>query len=228
MKGDMNHAAAGRERLDHGVIEISRRIAQRTATGMRCDHRRAGSFQNIVKGRIGNVGNIDEHSEPIHFPDYLFAEIRQPVVAWRRRSRNRPIPSPRCASASCSARRAREIPAKSQGRCRWRARLRLPASRRFCSPLAPSGLLCERRAKRQIAAMNFDLFQRGSEQIPRALRSRRARNFHRHPQGKEDGSNASLAQPGDIDAALGVAMPQVKLIEEETLRRVGVRVEYQA
>ena len=43
-----------------------------------------------------------------------------------------------------------------------------------------------RCGERQIAAMNFDLLQRGIEQIPRAPRRRAAGNFHGHPQGEKD------------------------------------------
>src|SRR6266851_2341837 len=77
----MNHATLGRECFDHRVIKISRSIAQRPTAGMRRDHGRAGSLQNVVKCRIGNVRNIDEHSKPVHFPITCFPKSVSPL--WR-------------------------------------------------------------------------------------------------------------------------------------------------
>ena len=32
-------------------------------------------FQGVVKGFVGDVGDVDDHAEPIHFADDILAEI---------------------------------------------------------------------------------------------------------------------------------------------------------
>ncbi len=76
--------------------------------------------------------------------------------------------------------------------------------------------------------MNFDLLYSCIKQVPRATSSSAAGNIHWHVQRKKNGANAAFAHPWNIDAAFNVTRRQIKLIEEQSLWSIHMRVEHQA
>ena len=46
------------------------------------------------------------------------------------------------------------------------------------------------------------------------------------PNGKENRVQAAFPHARNIDVAFGVAMPEIEMLEEETLRRVVMRIQH--
>ena len=80
----------------------------------------------------------------------------------------------------------------------------------------------------QIVRMKPDLLFHGAEQLKCAPRRRGPRNLDGHPQGEKNCADASLSQPGNIDAPFGVSAAQIKPIEQKSLWGIGVGVENEA
>ena len=72
---DLHYAALGRQISHHLVGHVAWRIANRAAGRMRSKKRRFARFQRIVKSLVAHVGNINNHTEAIHFTDDVFSEI---------------------------------------------------------------------------------------------------------------------------------------------------------
>src|SRR5215470_19915206 len=62
--------------------------------------------------------------------------------------------------------------------------------------------------------------------IQSALHGLRPGNFAGHPDGKENRGKIALAHARDVDTAVAIPRPQIKLAVEETLRGVVVRIHY--
>ena len=50
------------------------------AGGMRSDDRGRAELHHLPEGLIGDMGDIDEHPEPVHFCDNLSAKGAEPLV----------------------------------------------------------------------------------------------------------------------------------------------------
>ena len=46
---------------------------------MRGNHRLGCYRQRVVERLVGNVGNIDDHAEPVHLPDHFAAKSVRPL-----------------------------------------------------------------------------------------------------------------------------------------------------
>ena len=49
---------------------------------MRRDRRSAANDYSIVKGLIGDVGDVHHHAQPVHLQHHLLAEIGQAIVMF--------------------------------------------------------------------------------------------------------------------------------------------------
>src|SRR4030095_14650352 len=58
---------------------------------MRCNNRLAGDRERVVEGLVGDMGNVDDHPDAVHLPDYLAPEIGQAVVLGFVRGRIGPV-----------------------------------------------------------------------------------------------------------------------------------------
>ncbi len=58
---------------------------------MRGNHRLGRYRQRVVERLVGNVGNIDDHAEPVHLPHHFLAKLGQAIVARFVGGRVRPI-----------------------------------------------------------------------------------------------------------------------------------------
>ena len=207
MKRDMNHAACGRERLDHLV---DRDCAERRRTpGSRSAKRSParGKSRGRRKTSGPKRGKRQRASRAGSSPEHLLAEIGQSIVARRVSSRSRPSRSPHCASASCNARRALKfaqdrkivvdrVPAlNSQEHGNFVFRVRRPDLSRIVAASAKS------------SAWSRICFATASSKSNARRVAAASRNFNGHPEREKDRANASFAQPGNIDAAFGIAAP---------------------
>ncbi len=88
---DLNYSAFRSQVFHHLVRHVARCIADRAARGVRSKRRRLARFQDVVERLVTDVRNVHDHSEPVHFPNDILAEIRQPVVHGLVRRRIRPF-----------------------------------------------------------------------------------------------------------------------------------------
>ena len=77
---DLDDAAVFGEVADHVVGHVARGVAEGAAGGVRGDDGSFADGENIVKRFVGDVGDVDDHAETIHFADDVFAEIGEAVV----------------------------------------------------------------------------------------------------------------------------------------------------
>src|SRR5690606_7924237 len=71
------HTAVGGQPFQHVVGDVARVVADRAGGGVREDHRRGGGVQRVPHGGGGDVGEVDQHAEPVHLPHDLAAERGQ-------------------------------------------------------------------------------------------------------------------------------------------------------
>jgi hypothetical protein len=78
----------------HGKQHIVRRItcsiAYRSRASMREEQRRFCGGNYVSHGLMRDVANVDQHSKPIHFEDYIFSKVSKTVVDWCWAARVRP------------------------------------------------------------------------------------------------------------------------------------------
>lgn len=66
---DHDQAAVLGQRLQDVILDVSARIAQLVGGGMREYHRCLAHLQGVPHRALGDVGQIDHHSQSIHFAD---------------------------------------------------------------------------------------------------------------------------------------------------------------
>src|SRR5260221_10678731 len=77
---DLDYAAVFGEVADHVVGHVARCDAEGAAGGVGGEDGGFASFEGVVEGFVGDVGDVDDDAEAIHFADYVFAEIGEAVV----------------------------------------------------------------------------------------------------------------------------------------------------
>ncbi len=114
----------------HVVGHVAWVVGHRPRGRVAEDHRRLAGVQGRPHRGGRDVGEVDHHPDPVHLPDHLGAERRQPPDGRARRSPSRPTACCRCGSASGSARRARAASAACRASSRSSARPRRRAATR--------------------------------------------------------------------------------------------------
>ena len=63
------------------VIQVTRMRAQSFGVGVGCDNRLAAGFDNIPEACGCDMGNVNQHTELVHFGNYLAAENGETAAA---------------------------------------------------------------------------------------------------------------------------------------------------
>jgi hypothetical protein len=68
-RGDLHDAADVFQHVELPVIHVARMVAQRADAGMGGDDRGARQLGSLQHGVAGDMGDIDQHAEPVQFAD---------------------------------------------------------------------------------------------------------------------------------------------------------------
>src|SRR5712664_2102403 len=68
------------EVADHVVGHVARRDAKGAAGGVGGKDGGFAGGDGVGEGFVGDVGDVDEDAEAVHFADYVFAEVGEAVV----------------------------------------------------------------------------------------------------------------------------------------------------
>ena len=81
-EGDADKTVIFVDSLNLLVVEITRMRAESLGIGMRCDNRLGAGFNNIPEAGRCDMGNVDKHTQLVHFCNNLTAKDGQAAAAF--------------------------------------------------------------------------------------------------------------------------------------------------
>ena len=79
-RGDLHDAADVAQRVELFVVEVAGIVAQRADAGMRRHHGGAGNLGRLQHRFLGDVRDVHDHAEAVHFGDCNAAERREAAM----------------------------------------------------------------------------------------------------------------------------------------------------
>ena len=80
VQADADHAAALGDGADHRVGLVARYINERAWVGVRDGDRARRGGDRLEAGTVADVGEVDEHADPVHLGDHVASERRETLV----------------------------------------------------------------------------------------------------------------------------------------------------
>ena len=196
----------------------------RAAGGMGSDHRFRAHRDGVIERLVGNMRNIDNHADGIHFANYLLAEIGEAIVHRRAGGRVGPVV---IAKVRERHREDAHAPVHAQyGQVVVDLMAAFDGEYSGDFFLADDALYVTRASgKLYLVRMLIEDALHGIAQIEGPANGFWAVVIGWNPEREKWDMNAALAQARDVEHAVGQMLRDIDMLDEHALRSVIVAVD---
>jgi hypothetical protein len=182
--------------------------------------------QNVIKRFVGDVGDIHDHTDAIHFADYFLAEVSQAIVRRFASGGIRPI----VAAKMRKRHRQYAHPPIHPEHCQVICDLMPALDSQNNSDL----LLANNSLDIACAGREFNLIRilvknalHGISEIERPSHSVRPLVVFRNGHREEGNVDATLSKAREIDLAVGQTLADIHILQQNSLKSIVVSVDAQ-
>ena len=180
--------------------------------------------ERVVESLIGNVGDIDQHSLPVHFGDNLLSVVGEAVVCRLVGGGVRPFVVVEMRQRHITNAKIAVDSHHADVVAQHVAAFKAHQDSNFALSMGPSNIF-RGAGESQIVRILPHVFANCINLIESFLNRRRSHDAAVDPDGKENGVHAAFAHARNVDAPGGIALAKIEIAGGETLGRVVVRVE---